>query len=170
MGDWQPGPARDSRAEFNFIADFGNPDLSFDPVTGWALDPAGPWHIARFLHLYTSRLEDPAWDLNCDVEAPVIRQSMIRTKRLRRTQARQLAVHDGAHWIHMTSRDVYWWVRERVELFWLRTRRTVRRMNPDRISAGVRRRLDRRGDTPDSVEVPTPDDSSTSRNDDVAAP
>lgn len=148
--------------EFNFIADLGNGDLCLDPARGWALHPQGPWHRARMLHLYTSRLEDPEWDLSRDVEAPVIRQTLVRTQRWRRFLARQ------------RGKDSYWTLRERLGLHWLRAKRQVRRLQPTRVAAGIRRR---RGHGPD---VPVPSESepradgplatgaSATRNDDAA--
>ena len=137
--------------EFNFIADLGNGDLCLDPDLGWALHPSGPWHHARMLHLYTSRLEDPAWDLGRDVEAPVVRQTLVRTVRWRRYEVRQKAVDEywsakegwarrRAVWAQQ-GRDAYWSVRSRLELYWLRIRRQPQRFRPSRIAASVSRRF-----------------------------
>jgi 4-hydroxybenzoate polyprenyltransferase len=136
--------------EFNFIADLGNGDLCLDPDRGWALHPAGPWHEAFMLHLYTSRLEDPSWDLGRDVEAPVVRQTLVRTVRWKRYEVKQRAVDEywsakegwarrRAIWAQ-SSRDAYWAVRSRVELLWLRIRRQPQRLRPTRIAASVARR------------------------------
>jgi hypothetical protein len=136
--------------EFNFIADLGNGDLCLDPDRGWALHPAGPWHEAFMLHLYTSRLEDPSWDLGRDVEAPVVRQTLVRTVRWKRYEVKQRAVDEywsakegwarrRAIWAQ-SSRDAYWAVRSRVELVWLRIRRQPQRLRPTRIAASVARR------------------------------
>ena len=138
--------------EFNFIADLGNGDLCLDPDSGWALHPQGPWHQARLLHLYTSRLEDPEWDLGRDVEAPVIRQTLVRSQRWRRYQIRHRLMrrlhgrwYTAAQWV----RDAYWASRERLGLYRLRLRRQVRRLHPSRMSAGVRRRLGQDVSPPD---------------------
>ncbi len=138
-------------AEFNFIADLGNGDLCLDPDLGWALHPAGPWHQARMLHLYTSRLEDPEWDLGRDVEAPVIRQTLVRTNRWRRFEVRQKAKSEyetakqgwalrRQQW-GMASRDAYWVARERLGVYLLRLRRLPQRLRPGRLLAGIARRV-----------------------------
>jgi len=137
--------------EFNFIADLGNGDLCLDPERGWALHPQGPWHEARLLHLYTSRLEDPSWDIGRDVEAPVIRQTLVRTNRWRRFEVRNRALNEieglaqdlvqqrqraGQRW-----RNLYWRVRFTAELYAHRTRHLGRRLRLSRIRASLRRRL-----------------------------
>ena len=149
---WSFGLADNPRIppEFNFIADLGNGDLCLDPDLGWALHPAGPWHQACMLHLYTSRLEDPRWDLGRDVEAPVVRQTLVRTVRWRRYEVRQRAVDEywsakegwARRWAiwSQRARDTYWAVRSRVELTWLRIRRQPHRLRPSRIAASVSRR------------------------------
>jgi hypothetical protein len=102
------------------------------------------------LHLYTSRLEDPSWDLGRDVEAPVVRQTLVRTVRWKRYEVKQRAVDEywsakegwarrRAIWAQ-SSRDAYWAVRSRVELLWLRIRRQPQRLRPTRIAASVARR------------------------------
>lgn len=137
--------------EFNFIADLGNSDLCLDPDRGWALHPAGPWHRAHMLHLYTSRLEDPNWELGRDVEAPVVRQTLVRTLRWRRFEVRQRAKDEYLNarsdltqrrqvW-GQRSRDAYWGVRSRLGLYWLRLRRQPQRLRPSRIAAAASRRL-----------------------------
>jgi 4-hydroxybenzoate polyprenyltransferase len=138
-------------AEFNFIADLGNGDLCFDPELGWALHPAGPWHHARLMHLYTSRLEDPEWDLGRDVEAPVIRQTLVRTHRWRRFEVRQKAKNEyeaarqdltqRRYRYAQVGRDAYWAVRYRMELYWMRARRQPQRLHPARLRAGLARRI-----------------------------
>ncbi len=70
--------------EFNFIADLGNYDLCLNSTRGWAHHPSGRWYDPKLLHLYTSPLEDPDWDLGADVEAVVIRQSRIHVYRWER--------------------------------------------------------------------------------------
>jgi 4-hydroxybenzoate polyprenyltransferase len=145
---------------FNFIADLGSSDLCLDPDKGWAVHPQGPWHRAMFLHLYTSRLEDPTWDLGRDVEAPVIRQTLVRVNRWKRFVARQQIGDKGRHaadQVGMRSRATYWQVRTRIELYWLRTRRTFRRMRPSRIAASYRRRTGRAPDFGDIAREPTTD-------------
>jgi 4-hydroxybenzoate polyprenyltransferase len=138
-------------AEFNFIADLGNGDLCLDPDLGWALHPAGPWHEARLMHLYTSRLEDPEWDLGRDVEAPVIRQTLVRTNRWRRFEVRQKAkleyeaarqdLTQRRYRFTQSCRDAYWAARSRAELLWMRARRQPQRLHPDRVRAGLARRI-----------------------------
>ncbi|MBM3662381.1 MAG: hypothetical protein FJW94_05745 [Actinobacteria bacterium] len=136
--------------EFNFIADLGNSDLCLDPDRGWALHPAGPWHRAHMLHLYTSRLEDPNWELGRDVEAPVVRQTLVRTLRWRRFEVRQRAKDEYLNarsdltqrrqvW-GQRSRDGYWGIRSRLGLYWLRIRRQPQRLRPSRIAASAARR------------------------------
>lgn len=109
-------------ATFNFIADLGNHNLCLDPERGWAHHPSGPWSHARMLHLYTSALEDPTWNLGRDVEAVVLRRSRVRIYRYRRS-------------------EVQYAVRARLELWGLRVRRFPRRLVPSRIWRGLRTRL-----------------------------
>lgn len=127
-------------AEFNFIADLGNGDLCLDPERGWALHPAGPWYEARLMHLYTSRLEDPEWDLGRDVEAPVIRQTLVRTNRWRRVEVRKELVQSRQR-LGQTRRDTYWATQERIGLMWLRLRRQPQRLRPARLRASLGRRV-----------------------------
>jgi hypothetical protein len=122
-------------SEFNFIADLGNSDLCLDPERGWALHPAGPWLRPRFMHLYTSRLEDPDWDISRDVEVPVIRQS---------TQRR-------VHFRYETWREK---VKVRLQILGIRARRLPSRLTPARVSASVRRRLGRPADGLGPVDRP----------------
>ncbi len=68
---------------FNFIADFDNPDLSFDPAAGWAHHPDGPWVDPVFLHLYTSPLHEQDWDYGRDTEQMLIRKGSQRLARHR---------------------------------------------------------------------------------------
>lgn len=140
-------------AEFNFIADLGNGDLCLDPELGWALHPGGPWHHARMLHLYTSRLEDPEWNLGPDVEAPVIRQTLVRTNRWRRFEIHQKAKdeywstrEDLAQWrirIRLARRDSYWAIRTRLGVYWIRVKRQPGRLRPERVRAAFDRRTGR---------------------------
>ncbi|MCX6525948.1 MAG: hypothetical protein NTX58_14495, partial [Actinobacteria bacterium] len=131
-------------AEFNFIADLGNGDLCLDPQLGWALHPAGPWHQARLMHLYTSRLEDPGWELGRDVEAPVIRQTLVRTNRWRRFELRQKA-RDGAvqgrQKLGYAMVDAYWGAEGWIGLIWLKIRRQPQRLRLSRLRASFGRRL-----------------------------
>lgn len=71
---------------FNFIADFGNPDLSFDPAMGWAHHPEGPWVEPVFLHLYSSPLHEEDWDFARDTEEALIRMGAKRMARYRTDQ------------------------------------------------------------------------------------
>ena len=106
------------------------------------------------MHLYTSRLEDPEWDFGRDVEAPVIRQTLVRSHRWRRFEVRQKAKSEyetakqGFALRHQTagqaSRDLYWTTRSRLELYWLRLKRQPRRLHPDRIRARFSRRTEAR--------------------------
>jgi 4-hydroxybenzoate polyprenyltransferase len=107
-------------AMFNFIADLGNGDLCLDLDRGWALHPAGPFVRPHLMHLYTSRLEDDGWDLGNDVEAPVIRQTLVRTYRWRRRRSF-----------------------DRFGVYRYRLRRIPRRLQPGRVTASARRRLGR---------------------------
>jgi hypothetical protein len=153
---------------FNFIADLGNGDLCLDLDRGWALHPSGPWARPRFMHLYTSPLDDPAWDLGRDVEEPVIRQSIVRRVRWQRGE-HLAAAKRGVGQVHERvfnpTLDIYhpnrwpatqavrrgwygnvlpaWWkVKERAGLAVLRARRLPRRLRPHRIATAVRRRSD----------------------------
>jgi 4-hydroxybenzoate polyprenyltransferase len=104
--------------EFNFIADLGNGDLCLDPDRGWAHHPSGPWYDAKLLHLYTSPLEDPLWDLNADVEAVVMRRTRVRLYRYERGE-----------------------LAARVRTHIARARRVPRRLTPARVHRSVRARL-----------------------------
>ncbi|CAB4923223.1 unannotated protein [freshwater metagenome] len=96
------------------------------------------------MHLYTSRLEDPEWDLGRDVEAPVIRQTLVRANRWRRFELRQMA-RDGAvqgrQRLGFAMVDAYWWVEGRLGLIWLRIRRQPQRLKLSRLRASFGRRL-----------------------------
>lgn len=152
--------------EFNFIVDLGNNDLCLDADRGWALHPSGPWHQARMLHLYTSRLEDPEWDLGRDVEAPVIRQTMVRVNRWRRfelgqaavqaakaatqaaghsvrsaTQAAGHSVTSASHSCKQAATKQYWSARTRLGVYWIRLKHQPQRLRPQRIRAGLARRF-----------------------------
>jgi hypothetical protein len=138
-------------AEFNFIADLGNGDLCLDPERGWALHPAGPWHQARLMHLYTSRLEDPEWELGRDVEAPVIRQTLVRANRWRRFELRQKAKSEyedarqgaaqGKQRFGLALRDAFWSLEGHLGLLWLRIRRQPQRLKLSRLRASLGRRI-----------------------------
>lgn len=148
--------------EFNFIADLGNFDLCLDLERGWAHHPSGPWYDAKLLHLYTSPLEDPSWDLGSDVEAVVMRRSRVRVYRYERAQlvaqakhqfytargkaqiAAESTVHLGATTysrVAMITSDVRWAIQSRVELLILKARRLPRKFTVARISRAVRARL-----------------------------
>jgi len=138
-------------SEFNFIADLGNGDLCLDPELGWALHPAGPWHKARLMHLYTSRLEDPEWELGRDVEVPVIRQTLVRTNRWRRFELRQKAKSEyedarqgaaqGRQRFGLACRDAFWSLEGWLGLIWLRIRRQPQRLRLSRLRASLGRRV-----------------------------
>ena len=142
-------------AEFNFIADLGNGDLCLDPQLGWALHPAGPWHHARLMHLYTSRLEDPEWELGRDVEAPVIRQTLVRANRWRRFELRQKAKSEyedalqgaaqGRQRFGLALRNAFWSIEGNLGLLWLRIRRQPNRLRVSRLKAGLGRRMGAKG-------------------------
>ena len=148
--------------EFNFIADLGNHDLCLDLERGWAHHPAGPWVDAKLLHLYTSPLEDPAWDLGADVEAVVMRRSRVRVYRYERSvvaakakhavhqagstaqQTAREAVFQTQHWssnVGAWVRDARWRIQLRAELVALKARRLPRKFTPVRIWRAVRLRL-----------------------------
>jgi hypothetical protein len=144
-------------SSFNFIADLGNGDLCLDPGRGWAAHPAGPWLRPRFMHLYTSPLEDPDWDLGRDVEEVVIRQSIVRTVRWRRGeqfaaakrgvgQFRRildptLTIYHPTWWAPTKAvRGAWWATRERLGLYRLRLARLPRRLRPRRVAESLRRR------------------------------
>lgn len=122
---------------FNFIADLGNSDLCLDVDRGWAHHPAGPWYDASMLHLYTSALEDPTWNLARDVEAVVIRRSLVRIYRYERTELRSRSV--------LRAKGVWWKVKYgtkfAIEVVVHEARQVPRRLTPARISRSVRRRL-----------------------------
>lgn len=138
---------------FNFIADFDNPDLSFDPDRGWAHHPQGPWIEPVFLHLYTSPLHEEAWDFGRDTEQVLIRKGAQRLARHRaddfKSQAKYLAreaVVRTAHGIWNTIVRAWWalyragWaVRRGAEFVVKKAVRTLRRLTPRRIVARLRR-------------------------------
>jgi 4-hydroxybenzoate polyprenyltransferase len=111
---------------FNFIADLGNSDLCHDPDRGWALHPAGPWERPVFMHLYTSALDDPTWEFGRDVEAPIVRRSLVRRSRWDRSAKRSRRQQELV---------------ERWGLFRIRSAHLVRRLQPHRVLQGLRRRL-----------------------------
>ncbi len=119
--------------EFNFIADLGNHDLCLDLDKGWAHHPSGPWFDPKLLHLYTSPLEDPAWDLGADVEAVVIRRSRVRVYRYERSvlaaDAKRMA-SDAKHRVHF-----------QLERWAYRARHLRRRLTPARTWRSLRLRL-----------------------------
>lgn len=118
---------------FNFIADLGNGDLCLDVDDGWAHHPSGPWYQAKLLHLYTSPLEDPEWDLGADVEAVVVRRSGVRLYRYRRAELRAAASHKAD--------DLRWRIQIRLELYAYRARRVPTRLTPARVWRAMRVRL-----------------------------
>jgi 4-hydroxybenzoate polyprenyltransferase len=123
--------------EFNFIADLGNHDLCLDVERGWAHHPSGPWYDAKLLHLYTSPLEDPAWDLGADVEAVVIRRSGVRLYRYERS----VLASEAKRRAHGAASDLQWGLRFRVQQVAAKARHLRRRLTPARISRAVRARL-----------------------------
>lgn len=132
--------------EFNFIADLGNSDLCRDPERGWALHPSGPWHEPHMLHLHTSRLEDPEWDLGADMEAPVIRQTLVRINRWKRWEMRQRV----ARWIRriwvfwsLLGKRAYWAAKERMDVYVIRIRHLRQRLRPARVRTSLERRAGR---------------------------
>jgi hypothetical protein len=138
---------------FNFIADLGNGDLCLEAERGWALHPQGPWHEPYLLHCYTSSLELEDWDLGRDVEAPVVRQTVVRVQRWRRWVALQRGKEAGksAYWSGMER----WWVlKDRLNLYRIRTVHQFRRLRPGRMLAAVRRR---RGTLDDGWDPSPPD-------------
>lgn len=145
---------------FNFIADLGNHDLCLDVERGWAHHPSGPWYDARMLHLYTSALEDPTWDLGRDVEAVVLRRSRVRIYRYRRGEAEAALRHAGSQAFYGTRHAVSsgrWAVQERLEVYAMRVCRLPRRLAPDRVRRGLRRRIGLVVDEPPpDAKVPEP--------------
>lgn len=111
---------------FNFIADTGNSDLVFLPRRGWAHHPDALWYEPQFMHLYASRLEDPAFDLVRDLEAPVLRASHVRLYRYNRSRT-----------IVRILRSL-----------------SPRRLRPGRLGLGIRRRFDRlRRSGPNAIDT-----------------
>lgn len=141
---------------FNFIADFDDPDLSFDPAAGWAHHPDGPFVDPVFLHLYTSPLHEQDWDFGRNTEQVLIRKGSQRLVRHRadqfKGQAKDLpsAVVRGwwalyrAGWaaykaVHGGIYNGVWAVRRGLEWLWAKLRKTVRRLAPGRVAARIRR-------------------------------
>lgn len=116
---------------FNFIADLGNFDLCLDVDDGWAHHPAGPWCHPRLMHLYTSALEDPSWDLGRDVEAVVLRRCGVRMFRYRRSAVRG------------KISNLRWGLQTRLELWGYRLRRLPSRLTPARLRPAFGRRASR---------------------------
>lgn len=134
--------------EFNFIADLGNSDLCLDPERGWSLHPSGPWKHAYALHLHTSRLEDPEWDLSADMEAPIIRQTLVRIHRWKRSEIQKRAaqgIHTFRTFWSMQAKRAYWATRERLGVYMIRIRHVPQRLRPARVRASLERRVSRSG-------------------------
>ena len=93
------------------------------------------------LHLYTSPLEDPDWDLGHDVEAIVLRRSRVRLYRYRRSELRAAASQAA----RSRAGALRWRVQTRLELYAYRARRIPQRLTPARVwrSIRVRARRDR---------------------------
>ncbi|MEZ5138970.1 MAG: UbiA family prenyltransferase [Acidimicrobiales bacterium] len=123
--------------EFNFIADLGNHDLCLDLRKGWAHHPSGPWFDAKLLHLYTSPLEDPSWDLGADVEAVVIRRSRVRVYRYERS----VLASEAKRRAHGAASDVRFGLQFQLERAAAKGRHLRRRLTPARLSRAVRARL-----------------------------
>lgn len=129
-------------SEWNFLADLRNHELALSAERGWALAPEGPFVEARFLHLYTSPLEDPRWDLHRDVEALAVRalhkvppppEPLV--DRVRR------AIVEGAKHVYWHGLNApYWTARKWVALRWIRTRALRHRLRPHRVRAWWARR------------------------------
>lgn len=73
---------------FNFIVDLDNGELRFDAEQGWRAAADGAWVHPRLLHLYTSPLEDPRWDLGRDVERVLLRRGALVRHEERKVAAR----------------------------------------------------------------------------------
>jgi 4-hydroxybenzoate polyprenyltransferase len=101
---------------FNLIADFQNPDLSFDPDLGWAHHPDGPWIQPVFLHLYTSPLHEAGWEFGRDTEQVLIRKG-----------AQRLARHRADRF------------KGEAAFRWNKVRRNLRRLRPGRVRARIDR-------------------------------
>lgn len=139
--------------EFNFIADLGNSDLCLEPNRGWALHPSGPWYKPYLLHLHTSRLEDPEWDLGRDMESPMVRQTLVRLHRWRRFEMRQRVSDEYQEakrfWARQRQRIAeptkrsFWATKERLGIYVIRLRHLPTRLRLARIRASMDRRLGR---------------------------
>ncbi|MFN8050292.1 MAG: hypothetical protein U0Q22_02545 [Acidimicrobiales bacterium] len=159
--------------EFNFIADLGNHDLCLDLARGWAHHPSGPWFDPKFLHLYTSPLDEPGWSLGRDVEAVVLRRSRVRVYRWERSVVAARAKH-RVYSVRTRIRKVFVTdipkvtneIGQRVKFAWYRTHAPAgrvlnwvtwffdpRRLSPTRIKQGIRRRRGLDVDPPQPTEV-----------------
>lgn len=127
--------------EFNFIvAEPWNSDVYLSAGEGWSMGPDGPWIRPRFLHLFQSGLDARGWDLNRDVEVPILR----RTIQLERVAEWREALY----WRTRTAigngaRATYWAVRRRLEWVVRKSTHTARRLRPGRVRASIRRRMGR---------------------------
>ncbi|MCU1368937.1 MAG: 4-hydroxybenzoate polyprenyltransferase-like prenyltransferase [Ilumatobacteraceae bacterium] len=173
--------------EFNFIADLGNGDLCLDLERGWAHHPSGPWFDAKLLHLYTSPLEDPGWELGADVEAVVVRRSRLRIFRYERNQLKSKATHLAVEsakdvgyasrdlavknrdrvvsGVSMRSSDLRWAIQSRAELLAIKARRLPARLTPARVSRSLRSRL---GMDVSHVPIPSPREPEPQRSSRIA--
>ena len=107
------------------------------------------------MHLYTSRLEDPEWELGRDVEAPVIRQTLVRANRWCRFELRQKAKSEyedalqgaaqGRQRFGLALRNAFWSIEGNLGLLWLRIRRQPNRLRVSRLKAGLGRRMGAKG-------------------------
>lgn len=140
-------------ADFNFIADLGNFDLCLDPKRGWAHHPAGPWFRPRLMHLYTSALEDPGWDLGRDVEVVVLRRSGVRMSRYLRSRTKAAVKHG----VGAAAGRTRWFIQFRIERLLMKLRRFPRRLTPARLRRSILRRLGRDvADLPIGPDQPGP--------------
>lgn len=122
--------------DFNFIADLGNHDLCLDAERGWAHHPSGPWSSPRLMHLYTSPLERPGWELGRDVEAVVLRRS-----RPMLTHYARLAARAAVHRHTTTAASTAFWTVHDISVLWgRRIRRLPQRLTPARVWRSARAR------------------------------
>lgn len=139
---------------FNFIVDLDNGELRFDAEHGWAASSGGAWVDPRLLHLYTSPLEDPNWDLGRDVERVLLRRGALDRHAERKVAAREALTRFWwdvivtllyrrliVHFLYWRGVNRGWWaLRKAVEFAIAKIRRNGRRLAPSRVRASWRRR------------------------------
>lgn len=80
---WQFGIQHQQRLpqRFNFIVDLDNTELTYFGQGLFGLCRDGCRIDARFLHLYTSALDDPDWDFDRDVRDVILRKTALESVR-----------------------------------------------------------------------------------------